>query len=149
MKAKKQAFKNWRTSGSEVDKEIYKEYRKTAKSSVTKAKDLAYEDMHDKLNTREGQTLIYKLANTRKRRAQDITDNIYVNDSRGNTLTEDGYIRNRWSGYYSGLLNETNPKEQWLSQSSQSHGRMNTKVIAPLFRTSPTNHIRIVCQSLA
>ena len=36
-----------------------------------------------------------------------------------------------------------------LSQSSQSHGRMNTKVIAPLFRTSPTNQIRIVCQSLA
>ena len=36
-----------------------------------------------------------------------------------------------------------------LSQSSQSHGRMNTKVIAPLFRTSPTNHIRSVCQSLA
>ena len=27
-------------------------------------------------------------------------------------LAEDGDIRNRWSGYYSGLLNETNPKEQ-------------------------------------
>ena len=57
---------------------------------------MAYEDMYDKLNTREGQKLIYKLANTRNRRAQDITDNIYVNDSRGNTLTEDGDIRNRW-----------------------------------------------------
>ena len=97
-----------------MDKEIYKAYRKTAKISVTKAKDLAYEDMYDKLNTREGQTLIYKLANPRKRRAQDITDNIYVYDSRGNTLTEDGDIRNthRWSGYYAGLLNETKPKER-------------------------------------
>ena len=112
MKAKKEAFKNWRTTGNEADKEIYKEHRKTAKISVTKAKDLAYEDMYEKLNTREGQTLIYKLANTRKRRALDIADNIYVNDSRGNTLTEDGDIRNRWSGYYSGLINETNPKEQ-------------------------------------
>ena len=46
-----------------------------------------------------------------------ITDNIYVNDSRGNTLTEDGDIRNRWSGYYSGLLNETNPKEQFQNVS--------------------------------
>ena len=65
-----------------------------------------------------------------------------MNDSRGNTLTEDGDINsiqnslfstqhivhttmflaynvlkrdmyeNRWSGYFSGLLNETNPKEQ-------------------------------------
>ena len=40
-------------------------------------------------------------------------------------------------------------KSLLLSQSSQSHGRTNTEVIAPLFRTSPTNHIRIVCQSLA
>ena len=96
-----------------MDKEIYKEHRKTAKISVTKAKDLAYEDMYQKLNAREDQTLIYKLANTRKRRAMDIADNIYVNDSRGNTLTEDGDIRNRWSGCYSGLLNETNLKEQF------------------------------------
>ena len=35
-----------------------------------------------------------------------------MTDSRGNTLTEDGDIRNGWCGYYSGLLNETNPKEQ-------------------------------------
>ena len=71
---------------------------KTAKIYVTKAKDLAYEDMYEKLSTREGQTLIYKLANTRKRRTLDITYNIYVNDSGGNTLTEDADIRNRWSG---------------------------------------------------
>ena len=86
--------------------------RKTGKIPVTKAKDLAYEDMYDKLNTTEGQTLIYKLSNTRKRRALDISDNFYVNDSRGNMLTEDGDIRNRWSGYYSGLLDETNPKDK-------------------------------------
>ena len=55
MKAKKEAFKNWRTTGNEADKEIYREHRKTAKISVTKAKDLAYEDMYEKLNTREGQ----------------------------------------------------------------------------------------------
>ena len=38
-------------------------------------------------------------------------------------------------------------KSLLLSQSSQSHGRTNAKVIASLFRTSPTNHIRIVCES--
>ena len=35
-----------------------------------------------------------------------------MNDSRGNTLTGDGDITSIWCGYYSGLLNETNPKEQ-------------------------------------
>ena len=96
-----------------MDKEIHKEHRKTVKNAVTKTEDLEYEDiMYEKLNTREGETITYKLANTRKRRALDIADNIHVNDSKLNTLTEDGNIRNRWSGYYSGLLNETNPKEQ-------------------------------------
>ncbi len=59
-----------------MDKEIYKEHRKTVDIAVTKAKDLAYEDMYEKLNTKEGQTIIYKLANTRKRRAMDIADNM-------------------------------------------------------------------------
>ena len=35
-----------------------------------------------------------------------------MNDSRGNTRTEDGDFRNRLSWYYSGLLNGTNPKEE-------------------------------------
>ena len=52
MKAKQEAFKNWRTTGNEVDKEIYKENRKTAKIYVTKAKDMAYEYMYENLNTR-------------------------------------------------------------------------------------------------
>ena len=105
VKAKKEAFKNWRTTGNE---EIYKEHRKTANIYVNK--DLAYEDMYEKLNTREDKMLIYKLANTRKRRALDITENIYVNDRKAHTLTEDGDIRHKWSGYYTGLFNETNPK---------------------------------------
>ena len=55
---------------------IEKSIRSTAKIFVTKPKDLACENIYEKLNTREGQTLIYKLANTRKRRALDISDNI-------------------------------------------------------------------------
>ena len=36
--------------------------------------------------------IIYKLGHTRKRRPQDITDNIYLNDNKCNTLAEDGDI---------------------------------------------------------
>ena len=51
-----------------------------------------------------------KLGHTRKRRPQDITDNIHLNDNKCNTLAEDGDIKKRWSGYYSQMLNETNRK---------------------------------------
>ena len=50
-------------------------------------------------------TYIYKMAHTRKRRPQYITDNIYLNDNKCNTLAEDGDIKKRWSGYYSEMLN--------------------------------------------
>ena len=43
-------------------------------------------------------TYIYKLGHTRKRRPQDITDNIYLNDNKCNMLAEDGDIKKRWSG---------------------------------------------------
>ena len=54
--------------------------------------------------------LTYTLAHTRKRRPQVVTENMYLNDNKCNTLTEDGAIKTIWSGYYSQLLNETKRK---------------------------------------
>ena len=53
-----------------------------------------------------------KLAHTRERRPQDVTDYIYLNDNKCTMLllTEDGAITKIWSGYYSELLNETKRK---------------------------------------
>ena len=61
-------------------------------------------------------TYIYKLGHTRKRRPQDITDNIYLNNNKCNTLAEDGDIKKRWSGYYSQMLNETNRKSNYCTR---------------------------------
>ena len=57
-----------------------------------------------------------KLAHTRKRRPQDITHNIYLNDNKCNTLAEDVDIKNIWSGYYSEKLNETNRKSNYCTR---------------------------------
>ena len=56
------------------------------------------------------QLTLYTLAHTRKRRPQDVTEKMYLNDNKCNTLTEDGAIKTIWSGYYSQLLNETKRK---------------------------------------
>ena len=45
------------------------------------------------------------LAHTRKRRPQDVTENMYLNDNKCNTLAEDGAIKTIGRGYYSQLLN--------------------------------------------
>ena len=57
-----------------------------------------------------------KMAHTRKRRPQDITENIYLNDNKCNTLAEDGDIKKRWSGYYSQMLNKTNRKSNYCTR---------------------------------
>ena len=60
------------------------------------------------------------------RRPQDITDNIYLNDNKCNTLAEYGDIKKRWSEYYSQMLNETNRKSNYCT-------REKTEVKLPLF----------------
>ena len=68
-------------------------------------------------NPKSGNTIdIIKMAHTRKRRPQDITENIYLNDNKCNTLAEDGDIKKRWSGYYSQMLNETNRKSNYCTR---------------------------------
>ena len=57
-----------------------------------------------------------KMAHTRKRRPQGITDNLYLNDNKCNTLAEDGDIKKIWCGYYSQMLNETNRKSNYCTR---------------------------------
>ena len=45
----------------------------------------------------KGVTQLTLSAHTTKKRPQDITNNIYLNDNKCNTLTEDGAIKIIWS----------------------------------------------------
>ena len=68
---------------------MFREANKRAKREVAKAKDSAYKDLYDKLDSIEGQTIIYKLSKTRERRTRDLTDIAYIKDSNGTILTDD------------------------------------------------------------
>ena len=97
VKAKKEAFNNWRT----------------AKIAVTKANYLAYEDMYEK-NEHQGRSSAHlKVRKYQEKASAGHNRQHLCYDSRGNMLTEYVDIRNRWSMHYSILLNETNPKEQF------------------------------------
>ena len=52
--------------------------------------------------------MIYKLSKTRNRRTKDISDNIYISDADGNTLTDHEKIKDRWQEYFEELFNVTN-----------------------------------------
>ena len=74
VKEKRLKFKQYQQSRCDEDKEEFKEANKRAKREVAKAKESAYKDLYDKLDSIEGQKIIYKLSKTRERRTRDLTD---------------------------------------------------------------------------
>ena len=68
--------------------------------------------MYQKLDSREGTNIIYKLAKTRNRGTKYISDNIYVSDADGNILTDHEKIKDRWQNYCEQLFNVTNARKE-------------------------------------
>ena len=68
VKEKRPKFNKYQQSRCDEDKEVFREANKRAKREVAKAKDSAYKHLYDKLDSIEGQTIIYTLSKTRDRR---------------------------------------------------------------------------------
>ena len=88
-------------------KEIYKEAKRAAKKAVTEAKSRVYEDFYQKLDNKEGEKHIFKLAKARSRQRQDLGTVKYIKDEEGRVLLRQEDIKFRWRHYFSQLLNET------------------------------------------
>ena len=112
VKEKRLKFKQYQQSRCDKDKEEFKEANKRAKREVAKAKERAYKDLYDKLDSIEGQKIIYKLYKTRERRTRDITDIAYIKDSNGSILTDEDEIKARWEELFETLLNVENEREE-------------------------------------
>ncbi|XP_057540710.1 uncharacterized protein LOC130818562 [Amaranthus tricolor] len=97
-----------------IEKRVgYKEEKQVAKQAVTEAKNRGYEDLYRKLDTKEGEKQIFKLARTRSRQRQDLEAVKYIKDEGGRVLLRQEDIKTRWLQYFSQLLNNESwgPKE--------------------------------------
>ena len=65
MKKKKLAFKEWKTMCTEELLCMYKKAKKALKRAVAIAKGKKYDQVYEKLGTREGEKDIYKIAKSR------------------------------------------------------------------------------------
>ena len=111
-KATKDASKKWQLSGEEEYHEQYKVKKRESKKAVAIAKENAYEDLYQKLDSKEETDITYKLAKTRNKRTNDIIDCIYINDADGNILTDLEKIKDRWQEYFDELFNVTNARKE-------------------------------------
>ena len=72
IKEKKEAKKAWDKIRNENTKTIYKEKKNKAKKAVAMAKGRAYDNLYARLETKEGEKELYRLARQRDRAGKDV-----------------------------------------------------------------------------
>ena len=88
----------------------YKEGKKEAKRTISKARSTYLYEVYRKLGTRKGENdiyiYIYKLARIRERKCQDLNQVRCVKDNTYQILTKDKDIRKRCKSYFEKLYND-------------------------------------------
>ena len=111
VKSKKEAKKLWDANRDEASKEVYKEAKKRAKQEVAKAKKAAFEDMYQRLETKDGANELFRIAKQRDRESQDVQHVRVIKNENGEVLMEEEKVKQRWKEYFDELLNQENPRE--------------------------------------
>ena len=95
---KKEVKKNWDRLQNEASKKWYKEMREATKREVARAKEHAYEELYDKLETEVGQNELYRLAKQREQAGKDVQLVKVIKDENGVLLSSED-VRQRWKNY--------------------------------------------------
>lgn len=106
VKEKKKAYKMWQKSRLSEDCEKYEKAKKIAKRVVAKAKSDSFKAMYNRLETREGERDIYKLAKERAVKKRDIVRVKCIKGENGEVIVDDTEIRKRWGKYFNTVMND-------------------------------------------
>jgi hypothetical protein len=95
IKEKKECFSRMHLDRSVDNIERYKVVKKTTKRAVSEARGQIYDELYQRLGTKEGEKDIYRMAKSRERKTRDIIQVKYIKDATERLLTKDEYIKNR------------------------------------------------------
>ena len=111
IKEKKKAKKAWDKIKHENTKKIYKEKKSKAKKAVAMAKGCAYEDLYARLETKEDEKELYRLARQRDRAGKDVQHVRVIKDKNGNVMVNSEAVLKRWKEYFEKLMNKENNRD--------------------------------------
>ena len=111
LKEKKKAFKTWQRVKDDNSRREYTRARNAAKRTITEAKQEAWREWYEKMETPEGEKTIYKITKQKMKSQKDIGEMVVIKDQIGNILTEADKIRGRWREYFNQLLNIENSRD--------------------------------------
>ncbi|KAK3556562.1 hypothetical protein QTP70_009536 [Hemibagrus guttatus] len=87
-------------------------FRHHGLAALTRAKQKAYDELYTRLDTREGQKDLYRLARQRDRDGKDVQQVRVIKDRDGRVLTSEESVQRRWKEYFEELMNEENEREK-------------------------------------
>ncbi|KAK3545339.1 hypothetical protein QTP70_004061 [Hemibagrus guttatus] len=87
IQRKRLANKKWDMDRTEENRQEYKELQLRVKREVSKAKQKAYDELYTRLDTREGEKDLYRLARQRDRDGKDVQQVRVIKDRDGRVLT--------------------------------------------------------------
>ena len=111
IKEKKEAKKAWDKIRDENTKKMYKEKKSKAKKAVAMAKGRAYDDLYARLETKEGEKELYRLARQRDRAGKDVQHIRVLKDENGNVMVYSETVLKRWKEYFEKMMNEENNRD--------------------------------------
>jgi hypothetical protein len=100
----KECFKRLDLDRSATNIESYKIAKRVAKRAMSAAKDHVYDDLYQRLGTKEGEKDIFRLARIRERKTRDINQIKCIKDGTDQLLVRDE-IKDRWREYFDRLFN--------------------------------------------
>ncbi|KAM2173259.1 hypothetical protein ACFX1R_038114 [Malus domestica] len=105
--------------------ERYRRAKQEAKKDVREAKLTAYDDMYKRLDTKQGELDIYKLARAREKKTRDLNQVRCIKDENGKVLATENAVKDRWRGYFHNLFNERHEMSTSLGELSNSEECIN------------------------
>ncbi|XP_069998500.1 uncharacterized protein [Penaeus vannamei] len=87
-----------------------------AKEEVAKAKKKTYDELCERLNSREGEKDLYRLAWQRDSAGRDVQHVRMIMDTEGNILTREENVLRRWKEYFEELINMENVRGRRLEE---------------------------------
>ncbi|KAK3574862.1 hypothetical protein QTP86_018329 [Hemibagrus guttatus] len=112
IQRKRLAKKKWDMDRTEENRQEYKELQRRVKREVSKAKQKAYDGLYTRLDTREGQKDLYRLARQRDRDGKDVQQVTVIKNRDGRVITSEESVQRRWKKYLEELMNEENEREK-------------------------------------
>ncbi|KAK3517687.1 hypothetical protein QTP70_015681 [Hemibagrus guttatus] len=112
IQRKRLAKKKWDMDRTEENRQEYKGLQRRVKREVSKAKQKAYDELYTRLDTREGEKDLYRIARQRDRDGKDVQQVRVIKDRDGRVLTSEESVQRRWKEYFEELMNEENEREK-------------------------------------